>query len=152
MILHCDDGIRHVEAVLEEPTNQSIHVLHVKRKDIPLVLTTMAIVLSHGHNMRSKAVLTGNTTSHNCSLTPHTSATVVNLVKFNVNIRLHNTSDCTNSDMNGLVNTIARGKNMQSRRHNSFRPTHLFSRVICHRRVSCLLSHPFITTSLVTTQ
>ena len=22
MILHCDDGIRHVEAVLEEPTNQ----------------------------------------------------------------------------------------------------------------------------------
>ena len=29
MILHCDDGIRHVEAVLEEPTNQRLFLRHL---------------------------------------------------------------------------------------------------------------------------
>jgi len=32
MILHCDDGIRHVEAVLEEPTN---HIQELERQNVP---------------------------------------------------------------------------------------------------------------------
>ena len=58
MILHCDDGIRHVEAVLEEPTNLTDSQIQIPLNTLPRpIFVTMFIKIFAQSIQRRKRFL-----------------------------------------------------------------------------------------------